>query len=329
LDSIQYKPIYDQLSPFSYLHKRDWRLRFLRCELFQCQKAAERLVRFTVYMENEYDMEVLERPLRLSDLQTKSGKRGNKEMDSFRSGHSQLFPFRDRSGRRIIVTRANHPMKYEADIRVRRGHPWHFDIGVKSAWWYQYKAHTLSIPVFPYTDSNNIKTKNYHVWIRGRKAIEGLEEHKRKNNDASPIHLIECPTLADVVFKTGTSNVYHPGNAAFRDLLYAYQDEYFKALSGAEKQDTVSKIIQDVENREGRFLEWNNCGCWIVLQDVGIIRSKIYNSLFYFNKTLESKKNIQASSSSTFLFERQDGKERKRDQDGREPHGCAKACSFW
>jgi hypothetical protein len=118
LDSIRHKPIYNQLSPFSYLHTREWRLRFLRCELFDCKKAAERLVRFTEYMEGEYDMEVLERPLRLSDLQTKGGKRGKEIMDCFKSGHSQLFPFRDRSGRRIFVTCKNHSLKYEAAIRV-------------------------------------------------------------------------------------------------------------------------------------------------------------------------------------------------------------------
>jgi hypothetical protein len=118
VNNIQQKQIYDQLSPTSYLHTKEWKLRFLRCELFDCKKAAERLVRFTEYMEKEYDMEVLERPLRLSDLQTKNGS-GREIMDSFRSGHSQQFPFRDRSGRRILVTCANHSMIYKADIRVR------------------------------------------------------------------------------------------------------------------------------------------------------------------------------------------------------------------
>jgi hypothetical protein len=89
LDSIKHKPISNRLSPFSYLRTREWRLRFLRCELFDCQRASERLVRFTEYMEKEYDMEVLERPLRLSGLQTKSGKRGKEVMNSFKSGHSQ------------------------------------------------------------------------------------------------------------------------------------------------------------------------------------------------------------------------------------------------
>jgi hypothetical protein len=118
LDKIKHKPIYDQLSPFSYLHTKEWRLRFLRCDLFDCQKAAVRLVRFTDYMEKEYDIEVLERPLRLSDLQTKCGDKEKEIMDSFKSGHSQLFPFRDRSGRRIFVTCQNHALKYEASIRV-------------------------------------------------------------------------------------------------------------------------------------------------------------------------------------------------------------------
>jgi hypothetical protein len=123
LDNIQHKPIYDQLSPFSYLHTKEWNLRFLRCELFDCKKAAERLVRFTEYMEKEYDMEVLERPLRLLDLQTKNGNTGKEVMDCFRSGHSQQLPFRDRSGRRIFFTSANHTMKYRADIRVSRKLP--------------------------------------------------------------------------------------------------------------------------------------------------------------------------------------------------------------
>jgi hypothetical protein len=161
--------------------------------------------------------------------------------------------------------------------------------------------------------------------MKGRKAIEEMEEHRRNNNDPSPINLIECPSLADVVFKTGTTNVIHPGNASFRDLLCTYHDTPLVA----DIRDTVTAIIQDVERRQGRFLEWNNCGCWIVIQDEGIIRAKIYSSLFYVKKTLNAKKSIQINSSSTFLFERQDGKKRKREADGSEPHGCAKLCACW
>jgi hypothetical protein len=117
LDDIQDKYVYDQLSPFSYLHTREWNLKFLRCELYDCKMAAERLVRFTEYMHQEYDLEVLERPLRLSDLETKCGPRGKEVINSFKSGHTQLLPFRDRSGRRVMTSHFK-AMSYDAEIRV-------------------------------------------------------------------------------------------------------------------------------------------------------------------------------------------------------------------
>jgi hypothetical protein len=68
LDVIQNKHVFDQLSSLSYLHTRRWRLKFLRCELYNCKLVAERLVRFTKYMHQEYDLEVLQRPSQLSCL---------------------------------------------------------------------------------------------------------------------------------------------------------------------------------------------------------------------------------------------------------------------
>jgi predicted RNase H-like nuclease (RuvC/YqgF family) len=117
LNAIHVKHVYDQLSPNSYVHTREWRLKFLRCELYDSKMAAERLVRFTEYMHQEYDLEVLERPLRLSDLGTKCGARNKEVMDSFKSGHTQLLPFRDRSGRRVIAAHLK-AMSDDAEIRV-------------------------------------------------------------------------------------------------------------------------------------------------------------------------------------------------------------------
>ena len=104
IDKIENKTVYNQISPFSYIHTDTFRLRFLRCELYDCKKAAERLLKFTEYMNEEFDMEVLERPLMLTDLQTKGGKRGKEIMDFFKQGYTQLLPFRDRSGRRVLAT---------------------------------------------------------------------------------------------------------------------------------------------------------------------------------------------------------------------------------
>lgn len=101
LDAIPTKTIYDQVSPNSYIHSEEFWLRFLRCELFDCKKAAERFVRFTEYMNDKYGMVVLERPLRLHDLSNK--KFGPPVMKDFKIGSVQLLPFRDRNGRRILA----------------------------------------------------------------------------------------------------------------------------------------------------------------------------------------------------------------------------------
>ena len=117
LNAINPKSIYDKISPYSYIHTREFKLRFLRCELYDCKKAAERLVRFTEYMYEEYDMEVLERPLQLSDLETKTGPNGSEIMKSFKTGHSQFLPFRDRSGRLVLFSHSK-ALSFDVEMKV-------------------------------------------------------------------------------------------------------------------------------------------------------------------------------------------------------------------
>lgn len=122
LDAIQEKEIYDKVSPFSYLYTKKYRLMFLRCDLFNAKKAAQRMVNFAEYMFNLYGtMDILERPLRLSDL--KKGDRGKEVMESLKSGHSQLLPFRDRSGRKIWASHSD-AMLWEFAVRVSCKHTW-------------------------------------------------------------------------------------------------------------------------------------------------------------------------------------------------------------
>ncbi|KAL3909608.1 MAG: hypothetical protein SGILL_008021, partial [Bacillariaceae sp.] len=105
LNAIHHKPLYDQLSPTSYIHTKEWRLKFLRCELYDCRKAAERLLRFVSYMHGNYDADVLERPLSLLDLAKKTKRRSREVMECLKTGEIQILPYRDRSGRRILVTK--------------------------------------------------------------------------------------------------------------------------------------------------------------------------------------------------------------------------------
>ena len=80
-----------------YVETRNFQLMFLRCELFNPKKAAIRLVTYLELAYETYGEVALRRPLRIDDLQS------TEEIDVLKSGHHQLLPFRDRSGRRVLA----------------------------------------------------------------------------------------------------------------------------------------------------------------------------------------------------------------------------------
>jgi hypothetical protein len=176
--------------------------------------------------------------------------------------------------------------------------------------------------VLPFTDSNNLKIKQLHLWMRGRRAIEHQQgETLRSNNHGDDFaNTVDCPALSDVVFKAGTSNKSHPGNSVFHEMLRNQLDD-FKI-----SPDSVSMIYEDVTRRNGRFLEWNSNGYWQVISDPVVIRQKIYSSFCYAKKSSDAGRRRQNNSSGTFLFERQDGRKRKRASEGTEISSCADIC---
>eukprot|EP00531_Pseudo-nitzschia_arenysensis_P003794 CAMPEP_0116149924 /NCGR_PEP_ID=MMETSP0329-20121206/19245_1 /TAXON_ID=697910 /ORGANISM="Pseudo-nitzschia arenysensis, Strain B593" /LENGTH=511 /DNA_ID=CAMNT_0003646347 /DNA_START=191 /DNA_END=1726 /DNA_ORIENTATION=- len=86
------------LNKKTYIHEDDFKLRFLRCELFDAHKAALRMALFIDLLVGIFGGYALERPIRLSDF-------SKNELCEFRKGRFQLLPDRDRgfkSGRRVI-----------------------------------------------------------------------------------------------------------------------------------------------------------------------------------------------------------------------------------
>jgi hypothetical protein len=169
-----------------------------------------------------------------------------------------------------------------------------------------------------------MKTKHLHLWMRGRRAMERQQAEDRRSNNGvgGCANLVDCPALSDVVFKAGTANLSHPGNSVFHDVLLSQDDDF------QISPDIVSMIFQNVTKRKGRFLEWDSCGYWKVMSDPVAIRQKIYSRFFYAKKSSDAKKQRQNHSSSTFLFERQDGKKRKRAADGTEISSCVECCRY-
>lgn len=98
----------------------------------------------------------------------------------------------------------------------------------------------------------------------------------------------------------------------FRSILEEFQEEHSKAVSKESKVAITWKIIEAVEEKGGRFLVWNNRGYWNVLKDRSQIRAKVAVSMKDHTKRIKAMRNVQAPRCSTFQFERQDFRKRKR-----------------
>jgi hypothetical protein len=98
IQSIPLKPAYDEGLRVNgqYIHDREFRLRFLRAELFDAQKAAVRFIRHLEVLLELFGTVALMRPLRISDF-------GKKEMDLIKAGYVQFLPSRDRAGRLVMI----------------------------------------------------------------------------------------------------------------------------------------------------------------------------------------------------------------------------------
>ena len=100
LDAIPYKKkvgyLQSQKLKKTYMNDTDFRLRFLRAELFDEREAAVRLVKYCDFVLECFGSFALERHIRLSDF-------SKKETKWMQLGYIQMMPFRDRSGRRVIL----------------------------------------------------------------------------------------------------------------------------------------------------------------------------------------------------------------------------------
>lgn len=93
-----------QLEPLpqqSYVNDINFRLRFLRCDLFDVKKAAKRMLKFLDLVLELFGDYALRRPIRLSDF-------SKEEIRFMRYGRYQVMPNRDRAGRRVYVMLAQH-----------------------------------------------------------------------------------------------------------------------------------------------------------------------------------------------------------------------------
>ena len=101
-----------QYTKGTYVNDLTFRLKFLRCKLFDVNAAACLLVNYVDLVRELYGDVCLSRPIRLDDVQSTKIERA-----AFRSGFIQLLPFGDRAGRRIIIINTD-ALLYSTFIRV-------------------------------------------------------------------------------------------------------------------------------------------------------------------------------------------------------------------
>lgn len=125
LELIRVKPAFDRSQEIAnntfpgntgrmYINTDDFRLRFLRCELFDAKKAAERFIAYLDLLMGFWNgnEELFLRPLRLKDF-------SKPEMAILKAGNFQLLPYRDRSGRRVFSVIMNLAMHIDFPLTTR------------------------------------------------------------------------------------------------------------------------------------------------------------------------------------------------------------------
>mmetsp|Transcript_34152 Transcript_34152/g.80387 ORF Transcript_34152/g.80387 Transcript_34152/m.80387 type:complete len:501 (-) Transcript_34152:227-1729(-) len=181
---------------------------------------------------------------------------------------------------------------------------------------YQLLGYGIPVDLLPLTDSGKIKTKNFFLWLKVRKALEDSRcvDENAAYKPLSRIFCgnnIECPGLNDVIFRSGKNHMSHPGNVMFQGLIESKHAEHCVAHQD-DKATITWWVVNQVELKGGRFLEWNNQGMWSQILDRAQIRSKVSSCFRTFRRKLNAFKNRQEMDSCTSDFESQDGNKRRK-----------------
>eukprot|EP00531_Pseudo-nitzschia_arenysensis_P018551 CAMPEP_0116123638 /NCGR_PEP_ID=MMETSP0329-20121206/4852_1 /TAXON_ID=697910 /ORGANISM="Pseudo-nitzschia arenysensis, Strain B593" /LENGTH=593 /DNA_ID=CAMNT_0003617561 /DNA_START=203 /DNA_END=1984 /DNA_ORIENTATION=+ len=207
---------------------------------------------------------------------------------------------------------------------------------------YSLMGYGIPVDTLPFDEVTlTLKTKNSASFIKVRQKIE--EEQSNMYNPSSDAvndsnssdvsissdgsnrsSMIECPSLHDVIFRSGKSYMSHPGNMMFRELIEHHINEHNMA-SQDRKKNLTWQVIEEVETKGGRFLEFNrSLGTWTELTDRAAVRHKIATYFKEFRRKVKARQQIQMNSSSTHEFEAQDGRKRKKQKQrtGYLPENC-------
>lgn len=193
----------------------------------------------------------------------------------------------------------------------------HDGVGIEVV--YSLMGYGIPVETLPFDEVTQVlKTKNFASFLNVRRKIEAEQSPIYNGDNTSMIGetMIECPSLHDVIFRPGKSYMSHPGNMMFRELIEKHIHEH-NAATQERKKNLTWQVIDEVETKGGRFLEYNrSLGTWTELNDRNTVRHKIATYFKEYRRKVKAQQQLQTYQSSTHDFEAQDGRNRKKQKCG-------------
>ena len=146
----------------------------------------------------------------------------------------------------------------------------------------RYTLQGFGIPVdlLPLTHTLSLKRQNHLQWIAFRKMVE-----QGGNTPVNPEDLVECPRSYDIIFGKA-KYINNPGNVFYRSLIEDTHDDHI-SQSKRDKVELTWRIVREIEERNGRFLEFKKSGkAWVHIRDRNVMRQKVAQSFKEYKRTM-------------------------------------------
>ncbi len=86
---------------------------------------------------------------------------------------------------------------------------------------------------------------------------------------------VDCPWPNDVIFRKGSTFRNNEGNIIYRLMIERFSEEHIRSCN-KQKFEITHKIIDEIEKRNGRFLEWSlEKQLWRIINDRDRVRKKL------------------------------------------------------
>jgi len=135
---------------------------------------------------------------------------------------------------------------------------------------YTLGSYGIATDLVPVSCTGVVKSSHMNAWLNYQRAHE---QNIKSGNDVE--EMIDCPRSNDVIFRKGTTFRSNPGNTYYRMLIEKYSIEHANG-DRKLKCDITLRIIDEVQERAGRFLEWSReKKIWVLIKSRDRVRRKI------------------------------------------------------